>query len=82
MRPSNTQLEKINIVLSFILSVTAIASSYFSYKTISLAQRQIALIEVQESREARKETMEALALLSEYLKLAKEIKEEKAAKRE
>lgn len=77
MRPSNTQLETINIFLSCILAATAIVSSYFSYKTISLAQRQTELIEAQESREERKETMEALALLSEYVKLAKEIREEK-----
>jgi hypothetical protein len=82
MRPSNTQLEKVNIILTFILAVTAVGSSYFSYKTISIAQRQTELIEAQESREARKETMEALALLSEYVKLAKEIKEENAAKGE
>jgi hypothetical protein len=45
-----------------------------------LAQRQTELIEAQESREARKETMEALALFFECVKLVNEIKKEKEAK--
>ncbi|MFN4042670.1 hypothetical protein [Limnobacter sp.] len=71
MRLSNTPLETANLVLSLILATTVVASSYFSYKTIRLAQRQTELIEAQEFREVRKETMEALALLSEYVKLTK-----------
>ena len=82
MRPLSSRLETANLFLSLILAIPAVASSYFSYKTISLAQRQTELIEAQESRESRKETMEALALLSEYVKLANEIKKEKEAKPE